>query len=116
MDNEGKIHWITALETVERVQFHLAKVAIKRKANLSSLLASLAILLQKIEIYDEEFYKEKLSDAKQLIGSRDPRDAGILSLAMKANLPLWTDDKDFQIQEVKRRIKVYTTAELLKVV
>ncbi len=55
-------------------------------------------------------YDEKRQQAEALIASRDPKDVDILALTLKWNIPLWTNDHDFDnIPE----ITTFTTAEIL---
>jgi predicted nucleic acid-binding protein len=56
-------------------------------------------------------YDEKRQQAEVLIAPRDPKDVDILALTLKLDIPLWTNDRDFDnISE----IKTFTTAELLE--
>ncbi|MCI0694310.1 PIN domain-containing protein [candidate division KSB1 bacterium] len=56
-------------------------------------------------------YDEKRQQAEVLIAHRDPKDVDILALTLKLDIPLWTNDRDFDnIHE----IKTFTTAELLE--
>jgi len=55
-------------------------------------------------------YDEKRRQAEALIAHRDPDDVEILALTLKWNIPLWTNDHDFDnISE----ITTFTTAEIL---
>lgn len=55
-------------------------------------------------------YDEKRQQAEALIANRDPKDVDILALTLKWNIPLWTNDHDFDnIQQ----ITTFTTAEIL---
>jgi len=44
-----------------------------------------------------------------LIGERDPDDVDLLALALKLDIPIWTNDRDFE----KTGVATYTTAQLL---
>lgn len=55
-------------------------------------------------------YNEMRQHAETLIAHRDPDDVEILALILKWNIPLWTNDHDFDnIPE----ITTFTTAEIL---
>lgn len=51
-----------------------------------------------------------LSSAGRRIGKRDPDDVDVLALALTLNLPVWSNDNDFE----NAGVEWYTTAELLK--
>lgn len=54
-------------------------------------------------------YAEHLPAALERLRERDPEDAHALALAWTLDLPLWSNDRDFEGQQVRR----YTTATLL---
>jgi predicted nucleic acid-binding protein len=56
------------------------------------------------------FYKDTYAKAEKLIGQRDPYDVDVLALALKLNIPIWSNDNDFKGMPVPR----YTTAQLLR--
>ncbi len=56
-------------------------------------------------------YDEKRKQAAELIARRDPKDVDILALALKYEVLLWTNDKDFtNIPE----LQIFTTADMLE--
>jgi predicted nucleic acid-binding protein len=52
----------------------------------------------------------RVNGARERLRERDPEDAHALALAWTLELPLWSNDRDFEGQAVKR----YTTATLLR--
>ncbi len=48
--------------------------------------------------------------AARRIGKRDPDDNDLLALALALDVPIWSNDKDFEAAE----IEFYTTARLFK--
>ena len=56
-------------------------------------------------------YREKLKQAENLIAHRDPKDVEILALVLSFNIPLWTNDKDF---ENLHEVKIFTTLSMLE--
>jgi len=62
-----------------------------------------------LTVYERAFYNSKLPEAHELIGKRDPGDVDLLALALKLNIPVWTNDKGFETTGAK----TYTTARLL---
>jgi predicted nucleic acid-binding protein len=55
-------------------------------------------------------YRKFLSEAARLIGKRDPDDVELLALALALGIPIWSNDRDFEVAGVE----CYTTARLLK--
>ena len=55
-------------------------------------------------------YQQKLPTAGRRIGKRDPDDVDVLALALTLNVPVWSNDNDFEDSGVEW----HTTAELLK--
>ncbi|MBI2118520.1 MAG: PIN domain nuclease [Elusimicrobia bacterium] len=66
-------------------------------------------------ILEKERYHQKLIEAHTLIGRKDKKDTDLLALALQENVPIWSEDSDFKINEVKRIIKTFTTAELFRI-
>lgn len=52
-----------------------------------------------------------LEEAKSLLEKRDPKDVPLLALALKLQIPIWSNDRDFE----DLPIELYPTARLLKV-
>jgi predicted nucleic acid-binding protein len=68
-----------------------------------------ALVVAPVEVYNQDFYKDKLELAEHRIGKRDIDDVDLLALALKLSIPIWTNDKDYNVAGVK----TYTTAQLL---
>jgi predicted nucleic acid-binding protein len=56
------------------------------------------------------FYAPYLNEAADRIGSRDPDEAHVLALALALEIPIWTNDRDFEVAGVT----CYTTAQMLE--
>ena len=91
-------------ETLE----YLPRLAEKYELKLEILESQLKLL--SLVVYQKEFYEDKLKIAFKKVGEIDPEDIDLLALAIKLNLPIWSNDKDFK----KARVEVFTTAEVLK--
>lgn len=65
-----------------------------------------------ISIFDRGRYQSEFEGAYKLIGQKDKKDADLLALAMYEKSPIWSEDSDFKIKEIKQKIKCYTTSEL----
>ena len=60
--------------------------------------------------YPPAGYAKFIPRATRLIGKRDPDDIALLALALALEIPVWTNDRDFEVAGVN----CYTTASLLK--
>jgi predicted nucleic acid-binding protein len=63
-----------------------------------------------IVVHPQREYSSRLSLALEGLRERAADDAHALALAWTLRLPLWSNDRDFEAQEVER----YTTAALLR--
>jgi len=63
-----------------------------------------------VTLIEPEAYQRSLSEAKRRIGRRDPDDFDILALALQFQVPVWSNDKDFE----GSGIEWYTTENLLR--
>lgn len=63
-----------------------------------------------LTLYDEEFYRTQMKQARVMMAKRDPHDVHLIALSLKLNCPVWSNDADFQGLEVK----VYSTLDLLR--
>jgi hypothetical protein len=63
-----------------------------------------------VVLHAESEYAQRLPEARERLRDRDPEDAHALALAWTLGLPLWSNDRDFEGQAVRR----YTTAQLLR--
>lgn len=61
--------------------------------------------------YTASTYRRTIPEAIRLIGRRDPDDVAPLALALHLDLPIWTNDRDFE----QTGVSLYTTAQLLAV-
>jgi predicted nucleic acid-binding protein len=99
---------LTAELTLAEVEKYAPILAKKKRLSLEALLLAIAAL--PVTVVEQGVYSPSLPQARKLIASRDPDDVGILALALHMNLPLWSNDNDFE----KAGIEWYTTAELLR--
>lgn len=79
-----------------------------RKKGLS--LDILLLALAAVTVVEPTDYPSAIPEARKLIGRRDPDDVDILALTLHLELPLWSNDNDFE----GTGVDWYTTAELLK--
>ena len=103
----------TCAFTFEEAKNYLPFVC--QKTNRTPLLdAELILQTLPIEIYNREYYHEALEAANRLIGKKDRKDVDLLALALHEQIPIWSEDSDFQTRQIKSYTKCYTTAELFR--
>lgn len=99
---------VTTEENIAEVEEYLPSLAEKYGLDLDQLLDVLALL--PVERYPESAYASHVEDARRYLVGRDPDDVPLAALALKLEVPVWSNDQDFKSVPVKR----YTTARLLK--
>lgn len=99
---------LTAERTLAEVQEYTVILARKKRLSLDTLLLAVAAL--PVTVIEETTYASSVPRARELIANRDPDDVDILALALQMNLPVWSNDNDFE----EAGIEWYTTAELLQ--
>jgi predicted nucleic acid-binding protein len=87
---------------------YLPSLAKKKRLELDTLLLACAAL--PVTVVERAEYQDKLPTAKRRIGKRDPDDVDVLALALVLEVPVWSNDNDFE----DAGVVWYTTAELLK--
>lgn len=91
----------------EEIARHLPRLAAKR--GLDETLLAAALQVMPIEWKPEAEYKSERAAAEALIGARDPDDWPTVALALKREVPIWSQDKDLD----DTGLHLYTTGELL---
>lgn len=81
-----------------------------RKKRLAEDLVLLAVAALPVTIVNRERYAATVPEAMTRIGQRDPDDAELQALALTFNLPIWSNDQDFEGTGVCR----FTTQVLLQ--
>ncbi|MGB9195893.1 MAG: PIN domain-containing protein [Terriglobales bacterium] len=99
---------LTPEVALSEVQEYAVILARKRRLSMDTLLLAVAAL--PVTVVEQAVYSRVLSRARRLIGRRDPDDVDVLALALHTELPLWSNDNDFEAAGVEW----YTTAELLR--
>lgn len=72
------------------------------------LLQSLALL--PVEVHSERSYSSEIPRARTLLADRDPDDIDLAALALKLQIPIWSNDRDYE----HFPLGSFTTAQLLK--
>ena len=99
---------LTAEPAFAEVQEYAAYLAEKRRLSLDTLLLAVAAL--PVTVVEPGDYEAKLAEARRRIGRRDPEDVDLLALALHLDVPVWSNDNDFE----DAGVEWYTTAELLR--
>jgi predicted nucleic acid-binding protein len=98
---------LTPEATLAEVQEYAVILARKKRLSLDTLLLAIAAL--PVTVVEEAIYASAVPQARELIAQRDPDDVDVLALVLHLDLPLWSNDNDFE----GTGIDWCTTAELL---
>ena len=81
-----------------------------KKKRLPSDLLLLAVASLPVTIVERSEYSRRVPRALKLIGQRDPDDAELLALALQLQVPIWSNDRDFE----SLNIELFTIESLLR--
>jgi predicted nucleic acid-binding protein len=98
----------TTIVTVGQVRWHLAEFAARYEFDIGEMHKTVDAL--PIRRYGYNEYRSHMEAARRYLAQRDPSDVGLAALALKLELPIWTNDNDFR----ELPLPVYTTAVLLR--
>jgi len=70
-------------------------------------------LLDNIRIVPEDEYRDNISKAFSIARNFDEKDTPFIALALKLNIPIWTNDRG--ILENQGKYKAISTKELLEI-
>ncbi len=89
---------IDEILTVEPIMAEVEEYAglLARKKRLAEDLVLLAVGALPVTIVGRADYAAAIPEAMKRIGQRDPDDAELLALALTFNIPVWSNDKDFE--------------------
>jgi predicted nucleic acid-binding protein len=91
----------------EEIARHLPGLAAKRGLDQGLLFAALQVM--PIAWAPAADYEDHRDEAEKRIAARDPDDWATVALALKLNLPVWSQDKDL----TDAGVEVFTTGALL---
>ena len=57
-----------------------------------------ALDLLPLRRYPARAYRRTMAEARRRIGRRDPDDIDVLALALRLQVPLWSNDRDFDLK------------------
>jgi predicted nucleic acid-binding protein len=81
-----------------------------KKKGLPADVLILAVAALPVTIVERTPYAKKLPEALRRIGARDPDDVDLLALALHLQIPIWSNDRDFE----NTRVELLTTEDLLR--
>ncbi len=84
-------------------------VSLAQKKGISVELTMLKVATLPVVVIERTDYESTFSEADVRIGRRDKDDVDLLALALQREIPIWTNDKDFE----GCGVLTYTTAKLL---
>lgn len=99
---------LTTEPTLAEVQEYAAVLAERKRLSADLLLLAVASL--PVTVVPQKDYASRLAEARRRIGRRDPDDVPLLALALKLDIPVWSNDKDF----ADVGVDCYTTEDLLR--
>lgn len=104
-----KLFVVTTEANLAEVQAYLPSMAQAYGLDLVEVQEALTAL--PIKLYTESQYRSRLPQARKYLQERDPDDVALAALALTLQIPIWSNDRDFQ----DLPIETYPTAKLLKV-
>ncbi len=75
------------------IEFHRHAGRLRRYA-IKDFEAKTVLVFMLVRIVPRELYEDKLGDAYAIAREFDPKDTPFIALALKLNVPIWTEDKD----------------------
>jgi len=81
-----------------------------RRKRLPSDILLLAVAALPVTLVSHTRYSKSVPEAMKRIGHRDPDDVELLALALQFEIPIWSNDKDFE----GLHVDLFTTERLLR--
>lgn len=106
--DETDLMVVTTEFTIVEVEEYLPEFGERYGIALARLQAAVDAL--PVVRYSESAYVSHLKEARKYLDQRDPDDVHLAALALKLNVPVWSNDRDL----TELPLDVYTTARLLK--
>lgn len=89
-----RFRFFSPQHTLFEVEKYLPIVA--QKTGQSELTMFRAFQLLPVPAVQPLLYDSQLARATALIGQRDPKDVHVLALALELQVPIWSEDRDFE--------------------
>jgi predicted nucleic acid-binding protein len=104
-----RLRVVTTEANAAEVQAYLPYMAKTYGFDLVEVQEALGAL--PVKIHGERQYRSFIPKAGKYLQKRDPDDIALAALALKFQIPIWSNDRDFEVLP----IEIYPTAKLLKV-
>lgn len=104
-----EIEFLTTHFNFLEVQEYIPHFSIKYQ--IEEQLLKWQIKMLPLRIFEAKYYQSHFLKAQKLLKDRDSDDAHLAALALKENVPIWSNDSDFE----GFSLPIYTTAQLLKI-
>jgi predicted nucleic acid-binding protein len=72
-----------------------------RRRRLPEDILLLALASLPVTLIEPDPYQRSLSEAKRRIGRRDSDDVDVVALALQFQVPVWSNDKDFEASGIE---------------
>ena len=105
---QPEIKLITTEFNLEEVEEYIPRLA--SQYGLAEQLLIWQFKMLPLDSFSEKYYRSHFLQAQKFLGNRDWDDIHLAALALKENIPIWSNDRDFE----KLSIPAYTTARLLR--
>jgi predicted nucleic acid-binding protein len=99
---------LTTEQTLAEVEEYALVLGEKKRLQTDILLLAVASL--PVTVISPSDYSGKLVEARRRISRRDPDDVDLLALALQFQVPVWSNDRDFEGLQVE----LFTTEDLLR--
>jgi predicted nucleic acid-binding protein len=106
-----KLIFYSPQHTLFEVEEYLPRVAQKIGQTEAALFREFELL--PVTAVQPQQYDSQLERATVLIGQRDPKDVRVLALALQLNVPIWSEDRDF---EDLPDVAVHKTTDMLALI
>ena len=104
-----EIEVITTRFNLDEVEEYLPRLGNKYHLDEESLLLQLKML--PVISFNQTYYESHMPHAQKYLKDRDPDDIHLAALALKEDIPIWSNDKDLSVLP----ISIYTTAQFSQV-
>ncbi|MFO8110694.1 MAG: PIN domain-containing protein [Thermoplasmata archaeon] len=94
------------------IELEKHKDIIREKSGLSTieLDSLLTLLMENIIVVPKEIYDKNMSKADDILGGVDKKDVPFIAVALEKGAAIWSDDKDFEKQDV---VDVWKTSRMI---
>ena len=107
--NHSQVHEVFTTEhTLSEVEEYVP--ILSKQKRLPSDILLLAVAALPVTLVSRAQYAKSIAEATKGIGSRDPEDIELLALALHLQIPIWSNDRDFEQVDVD----LSTTDSLLR--